>query len=62
MTTALAPDIFDDTFQFAALRAYLEQASLCGGFPDESATKHRAYALYEQMLAETRAAARQESA
>lgn len=44
--------ILDDLFHACALRAFLEQAALCQAWPDEEATRKRAFAFYEEALAE----------
>lgn len=44
-------DILDDLFHGCAFTAFLEQASIEGGWPDPEATRVRAYRLYEQALA-----------
>jgi hypothetical protein len=49
-------DIFDDEFQGCAFWAFLEQAAIEQAMPpDSEATRRRAYALYEQALAEKNA-------
>ncbi len=48
----MANDPLDDLFHACALLAFLEQAADCQGWPDEEATRRRAFALYEQALAE----------
>jgi hypothetical protein len=45
-------DILDDLFLGCAFRAYIEQARLQQGWPDQEATRLRTYRLYEEALAE----------
>lgn len=47
----MSDDILDDLFQSCALHAFIEQAMLCGGWPDPEATRRLAYSLYEEALA-----------
>ena len=51
MTDAL-DDILDDLFHGCAWQAYLEQAAIVQGPPESTATRIRAYQLYEQALSE----------
>lgn len=53
MTESL-DDLLDCPFQFAALRAYMEQAAVSSGPPCPDATRQRAYRHYENALAEKR--------
>ncbi len=48
-------EILYDLFHSCALQAYLEVAIHCGDHPDPTLTKHRAYKLYEERLAEKNA-------
>ena len=48
-------DILGDLFHGCALSAFLEQAHAQQGWPDSEATRHRAYKLYEEALAERNA-------
>jgi hypothetical protein len=49
----LDPNIWDDPFHFAALRAYMEIWAQTRQFPpDSEAVRRRAYQLYEDALAE----------
>jgi hypothetical protein len=50
--TAEYDDILDDLFHGCALAAYLDQAVEQQGRPDSEATRRKAYAYYEQALAE----------
>ncbi|MBX3436108.1 MAG: hypothetical protein KF861_01365 [Planctomycetaceae bacterium] len=45
-------DPLDDLFHACALRAFLEQSAQCRQWPDQEATRRRAYFLYEEALAE----------
>lgn len=48
----MIPDVFlDDLFHGVALRAFVELASQCQGWPDIEATRRLAYSLYDQELA-----------
>jgi hypothetical protein len=44
-------NILDDLFHGCAFTAFLEQASIEGGWPDPEATRIRAYRHYEKALA-----------
>jgi hypothetical protein len=44
-------DPLDDLFHACALQAFLEQAHLQKTWPDEEATRRRAFLLYEETLA-----------
>jgi hypothetical protein len=43
-------DIFDDLFHGCALAAYLDQAAIVQGWPDQEATRRVAFDLYEDAL------------
>ena len=45
-------DILDDLFHGCAFAAYVEQMAVCGGLPDEEATRRLAFRYYEEALAE----------
>ena len=45
-------DILDDLFHGCALAAFLDQAAEQKGPPDMEATRRRAFAYYEEALAE----------
>ena len=45
-------DILDDLFHGCAVQAYIEQARLQQSWPDQEATRLRAYRLYEEALTE----------
>lgn len=45
-------DILDDLFHGCAFQAYLEQAAIAQGPPESTATRIRAYQLYEQAVSE----------
>lgn len=45
-------DFWDDLFHGCAFAAFIDQAVCEGGPPDQEATRRRAYAYYEQALAE----------
>jgi hypothetical protein len=49
-------DILDDLFHSCALAAFLDEAKHSGGWPASEATRRRAFAYYEQALAEKNAA------
>lgn len=49
------PDIWDDLFHGCAFTAFLEEAQAQRGWPSSEATRRRAYALYEDALAEKNA-------
>jgi hypothetical protein len=51
MTTDL-DDILDDMFHGCAFAAFIDQAIAQRGPPDMEATRRRAFAYYEQALAE----------
>lgn len=44
-------DPLDDLFHACALEAFLEQAQIQKAWPDEEATRRRAFSLYEETLA-----------
>jgi hypothetical protein len=48
-------DILDSLFHGCAFAAFIDQAVLQGGPPDSEATRRRAYAYYEEELAEKNA-------
>jgi hypothetical protein len=50
--TSDVDDLLDDLFHGCALRAFLEQAHADQAWPDPEATRQRAYAYYEQELAD----------
>ncbi|MCC7290440.1 MAG: hypothetical protein IT449_00090 [Phycisphaerales bacterium] len=43
-------DLLDDLFHGCAFAAFLEQATIEGGWPDPEATRIRAYRRYEEAL------------
>ena len=45
-------DILDELFHGCALTAWLMEAARVGGFPESEPTKHLAYRLYEDAIAE----------
>ncbi len=45
-------DILDDLFHGCAVKAYIETAIRCGNTPCPTETRHLAYQLYEEALAE----------
>jgi len=45
-------DPLDDLFHACALEAFLEQARLQKAWPEEEATRRRAFLLYEEKLAQ----------
>lgn len=45
-------EFLDDRFAAAAFAAYIDEAVSAGGAPCPTATKYRAYAYYEEALAE----------
>lgn len=59
---AMTDDIRDDLFHGCALQAWLEQAALEGRIPCESATRRRAFQLYEEALRMKQPAARSNAA
>lgn len=46
-----ADEILDDLFHGCAFAAFVELAALCGGIPDEDATRRLACRYYEEALA-----------
>jgi hypothetical protein len=52
MTAESDDDIMDSLFHGCALAAYVDQAVEQQGRPDSEATRQRAYAYYEEALAE----------
>ncbi|EAQ81500.1 hypothetical protein DSM3645_28002 [Blastopirellula marina DSM 3645] len=44
-------DFWDDLFLGCAFAAFVDQAAIEGGPPDQEATRRRAYAYYEEELA-----------
>jgi hypothetical protein len=50
--TADYDEILDGLFHACAWAAYIDQASEEQGWPDSAATRQRAYAYYEEALAE----------
>lgn len=45
-------EFLDDLFASVAFAAFIDEAAIVGGAPCPTATKYRAYAYYEEALAE----------